>query len=195
MQKTYKLIPPKHISEKMLATYNISTLTEEQVERLCFRCTQDFMPHMTFYPHTIKIDGLAQPWGEACKHCTSRTKNTAGHHAKHCLHQLANGHCTHTPTQNILGKILFPDAQYDEKQRQAIQSSIQTILMASTGASKITPETDLEADLGCDSLTIYETMNEIEYKYNIVLPETNIHNFRTVGDLISFVHKTVAKQR
>lgn len=193
MQKTYKLVPPKHISEKMLTNYNISSLTEEQVEHLCFVCK--IMPHLTFYPHTIKIDGLAQPQGEVCKHCTSRTKNTAAHHAKHCLHQLANGHCTHIPTQNTLGKVLFPNAQYDEKQRQAIQNNIQTILMTSTGASKITPEMDLEADLGCDSLTVYETMNEIEYKNDIVLPDTNIHNFRTVGNIINFVHKTIAKQR
>lgn len=193
MKKTYKLIPPEHINENMLTIYNISTLTEEQVERLCFGCK--IMPQLTFYPHTIKINELAQPQGEACKRCTSRTRNSAAHHARHCLQQLAGGYCKHIPTQNTLGKILFPNAQYDERQRQAIQNTMQKTLMASTGASKITPETDLEADLGCDSLTIYETMNEIEYKYNIVLPETNIHNFRTVGDLISFVHKTVAKQR
>ena len=193
MQKTYKLVPPKHISEKKLAEYNIATLTTEQVDRLCSGRTKHFTPNLTFFPHTITINGLAQPWGEACKHCTSRTKNNAAHHARHCLNQLANGHCKYIPAQN-LGKILFPDANYDEKQRKAILTDVQDVIAHATGIKQtITPEMDLEADLAMDSFEIFCALEEIEDKQKIVLPDGC--ELQTVGDIVNYVHKHISKQR
>ncbi len=200
MQKTYKLTPPEYISEKTLNKYGISTLTHAQFEQLLYKTSNNTDPETSYGPITINfsfnnitINGLAQPQGHICQQCTHRAANAA-HRAKHCLYQLANGNCKNKYVQNRLGKILFPSAQYDEKQRQLLLQEIQDIIRVSSDTKQtVTLGTNLETDLGMDSLDRLLTIQNIENKYHIYLPDTC--GFQTIGDIVNYIHKRQSNQR
>ena len=52
----------------------------------------------------------------------------------------------------------------------------------------VKPEKGL-ADLGLDSLDMYEMIYEIETEFGVKIPDTEVANLTTVGDLISFIEK------
>ncbi len=51
----------------------------------------------------------------------------------------------------------------------------------------ITPETDLQADLGADSLDVVDLLMSIEDEFEIEVPDEEIENIRTVGELVSYI--------
>ena len=50
-----------------------------------------------------------------------------------------------------------------------------------------TPESDLIADLGFDSLQVMETVAELEDRFDIVIPPEDIPNVRTVAQVTASV--------
>ena len=62
---------------------------------------------------------------------------------------------------------------------------IQDILMGQLGVerSQITPEAALMADLGADSLDMVEIAMKAEETFNLSIPDEEMENVRTVGDL------------
>lgn len=52
---------------------------------------------------------------------------------------------------------------------------------------QITPEANLEADLGISSLELYELGGRIMEVYNIDIEEDEIHTFITVNDIVEYV--------
>lgn len=54
----------------------------------------------------------------------------------------------------------------------------------------ITPETDLQNDLGADSLDAIELIMSVENTFKITIPEAQANNLRTVGDLLRFIEKS-----
>jgi len=62
---------------------------------------------------------------------------------------------------------------------------VQDILMGQLGVerSQITPEADLTADLGADSLDMVEIAMKVEETFNLTIPDEDMENVRTVGDL------------
>lgn len=52
---------------------------------------------------------------------------------------------------------------------------------------KITRETNIVDDLGVDSLDIAELLLTLEDEFNISIPEEDIANLKTVGDLVDFM--------
>lgn len=219
MSKTYKLIPPKHISEKMLAEYNIATLDEAQVDNLQFTSTINpyirqpysgpITPHAEYTPkigYTIKIDGMCNPSGRLCEECTSNTQNTPADKAQHCLRQLADGKCKNPYVQRVLGKTLFPSKKYHKDPGYRIHKSILDLIKDSLPGElnpdiKLTPDMHLKNDLNFDSLDIVEIFTYIEdYYYSIhnirfLVNEETIGEPQTVGDIIQIVNETISKQR
>lgn len=53
----------------------------------------------------------------------------------------------------------------------------------------IRPEQEVVKDLGADSLDVVELMMALEDKYGIILPETEVENIKTVGDIVSMMEK------
>lgn len=52
---------------------------------------------------------------------------------------------------------------------------------------KITGETDLQEDLGADSLDVVDLLMSIEDEFEIEIPDDEIENIKTVGALVSYI--------
>jgi len=51
----------------------------------------------------------------------------------------------------------------------------------------ITPETDIQEDLGADSLDVVDLLMSIEDEFEVEIPDEEIENIKTVGELVSFI--------
>ncbi|MDD6045486.1 MAG: acyl carrier protein [Clostridia bacterium] len=56
-------------------------------------------------------------------------------------------------------------------------------------ADQITMETRLVEDLKADSLDVVELIMDIEQEYGIQVPEEELPNVHTVGDILKFIVK------
>ena len=52
---------------------------------------------------------------------------------------------------------------------------------------KITAETDLQEDLGADSLDVVDLLMSIEDEFDVEVPDEEIENIKTVGTLVSYI--------
>lgn len=52
---------------------------------------------------------------------------------------------------------------------------------------KITAETDLQEDLGADSLDVVDLLMSIEDEFGVEVPDEEIENIKTVGALVAYV--------
>ncbi len=55
----------------------------------------------------------------------------------------------------------------------------------------ITPEAEVIKDLGADSLDVVELLMALEEEYGITLPDGEVENIRTVGDIVQMLEKNV----
>lgn len=53
----------------------------------------------------------------------------------------------------------------------------------------ITPETNIADDLGADSLDVVDLLMSIEDEFEIEIPDGEIDNIKTVGDLVSYIEE------
>lgn len=51
----------------------------------------------------------------------------------------------------------------------------------------ITMETSVAEDLGADSLDVVDLLMSIEDEFEIEIPDTEIENMKTVGDLVKYI--------
>lgn len=51
----------------------------------------------------------------------------------------------------------------------------------------LTDETDIQEDLGADSLDVVDLLMSIEDEFNVEVPDEEIENIKTVGELVSFI--------
>lgn len=51
----------------------------------------------------------------------------------------------------------------------------------------ITMETDIQEDLGADSLDVVDLLMSIEDEFECEIPDEEIENIRSVGELVSFI--------
>lgn len=52
---------------------------------------------------------------------------------------------------------------------------------------KITAETDLQEDLGADSLDVVDLLMSIEDEFDVEVPDDEIENIKNVGSLVSYI--------
>ena len=52
---------------------------------------------------------------------------------------------------------------------------------------KITADTDLQEDLGADSLDVVDLLMSIEDEFGVEVPDEEIENIKTVGALVSYI--------
>ena len=52
---------------------------------------------------------------------------------------------------------------------------------------KITADTDLQEDLGADSLDVVDLLMSIEDEFGVEVPDDEIENIKTVGALVSYI--------
>lgn len=48
----------------------------------------------------------------------------------------------------------------------------------------------LQGDIGLDSFSLISMLNEIENEFSIEIPEYELRNFQTLGDMYSYIEKT-----
>ena len=58
--------------------------------------------------------------------------------------------------------------------------------------SKITPQSSLLDDLKADSLDVAAFMLELEERYNVEIPDEELGNLVTVGDIAAYLEKKTA---
>lgn len=51
----------------------------------------------------------------------------------------------------------------------------------------ITPQTDIADDLGADSLDVVEMLMSIEDEFEIEIPDEEIENLKTVGNVVDYI--------
>ena len=56
-------------------------------------------------------------------------------------------------------------------------------------ADKITPDARIIEDLGADSLDVVELLSRLEDEYGITIPEDDVENLKTVGDIVTELEK------
>lgn len=52
---------------------------------------------------------------------------------------------------------------------------------------KVTADTDLQEDLGADSLDVVDLLISIEDEFGVEVPDDEIENIKTVGSLVSYI--------
>ena len=77
----------------------------------------------------------------------------------------------------------------------SIQEKVVGIIADQLGADPetITPEVNIDKDLGADSLDIAELMIAFEEEFNINIDENDAQNIQTVGDVIKHIEAVVDK--
>lgn len=55
----------------------------------------------------------------------------------------------------------------------------------------ITPDTDIADDLGADSLDVVEMLMAIEDEFDIEIPDEQIENLKTVGNVVDYIQQCI----
>ena len=56
---------------------------------------------------------------------------------------------------------------------------------------KITADTDLQEDLGADSLDVVDLLMSIEDEFDVEVPDEEIENVKTVGDVVEYIKANI----
>ena len=51
----------------------------------------------------------------------------------------------------------------------------------------LTADTDLQEDLGADSLDVVDLLMSIEDEFEVEIPDEEIENIRTLGELVTYI--------
>ncbi len=72
---------------------------------------------------------------------------------------------------------------------EALSARVHSIVTDQLGVDKssLTPEANLLDDLGADSLDVVELVMALEEEFSIEVPDDDVENIRTIGDVISYV--------
>ena len=55
----------------------------------------------------------------------------------------------------------------------------------------MTMDTDIAKDLGADSLDVVELLMAIEDEFDIEVPDEEIENIKTIGDLVEYIQSNI----
>lgn len=58
-------------------------------------------------------------------------------------------------------------------------------------AEDLTLETNIAKDLGADSLDVVELLMSIEDEFEIEIPDEEIENIRTIGELVDYIENNM----
>ena len=76
----------------------------------------------------------------------------------------------------------------------SIEKRVINILVAegNAGEPEITLQSDLQDDIGLESIDIITVVFELEDEFNIEIPDQDIENVKTVGDIVTYVQNKVS---
>ncbi len=72
---------------------------------------------------------------------------------------------------------------------ESLANRVQSIVREQLGLepAPLTPESNLLDDLGADSLDVVELVMALEEEFGIEVPDEDVENIRTVGDIVSYL--------
>ena len=56
-------------------------------------------------------------------------------------------------------------------------------------AANMTAETSFKADLGADSLDLFELVMALEEEYGVEIPTEDLENISTIGDVVKYIEE------
>ena len=56
-------------------------------------------------------------------------------------------------------------------------------------AENMTAETSFKADLGADSLDLFELVMALEEEYGVEIPTEDLENISTIGDVVKYIEE------
>lgn len=73
----------------------------------------------------------------------------------------------------------------------SLASRVHSIVGSHLGvdAELLVPEANLLDDLGADSLDVVELVMALEEEFGIEVPDSDVENIRTIGDIVSYLGK------
>jgi len=73
----------------------------------------------------------------------------------------------------------------------SVASRVNHIVVEHLGVEGATlvPEANLLDDLGADSLDVVELVMAIEQEFGIAVPDEDVENIRTIGDIVGYLAK------
>ena len=72
-----------------------------------------------------------------------------------------------------------------EKIKEALASQFEV------DAATITPDTDIVADLGADSLDLVELIMSLEDEFGISVTDEAIYGYKTVGEIMTYIESLI----
>lgn len=72
-----------------------------------------------------------------------------------------------------------------------IFDKIKEIVVEQLGVEEdiVTPEANIQDDLGADSLDIVDLIQTIEDEYDLSIPDEAVESIKTIGDIVAYVEK------
>ncbi len=72
---------------------------------------------------------------------------------------------------------------------ESLANRVESIVREQLGLepAPLTPESNLLDDLGADSLDVVELVMALEEEFGIEVPDEDVENIRTVGDIVSYL--------
>ena len=58
----------------------------------------------------------------------------------------------------------------------------------------VTPELNLKEELGVDSVDLMEFIINLEEAFDIEIPDEYMDNFKTISDVVTYIHEKLKKQ-
>ena len=58
----------------------------------------------------------------------------------------------------------------------------------------VTPELNLKEELGVDSVDLMEFIINLEEAFDIEIPDEDMDNFKTISDVVPYIHEKLKKQ-
>jgi acyl carrier protein len=78
---------------------------------------------------------------------------------------------------------------------EAVVSEVKAAIRSHTDATAdLTPQTELVADLGIDSLGVMEVVADIEDKFELTISDTELRNVTTLGDVVHAIEERLRQQ-
>lgn len=74
-----------------------------------------------------------------------------------------------------------------------VLEKLKAILSAQFDVDKdsITPETNIQEDLGADSLDVVDMLMSLEDEFDVEIPDEKIEKLRTVGEVVAYIEENL----
>ena len=72
-----------------------------------------------------------------------------------------------------------------------VYDKIKEIIVEQLGVEEdaVTPEANIQEDLGADSLDIVDLIQTIEDEYDLSIPDEAVEEIKTVNDIVNYIEK------